>query len=305
MTLSAAQALVMSVIVVKGSNISSPIDTVSLIGSDNGTQTTSGISPPITTSGINDLLIGFTRLAGGAGSFVPGASFTQQPGASSIYFEAEAGPAASAGTYAATFALSAAQNWQSVVVAVSNNPNQSSLSWTPSTETGGTGVISDYLVGSCQGASCSNFAQIGTTTATTFNNTGLTASTSYTYEVAAQDNFGTVGPYASVPFATPAPIPSLPGNLTATPDPSSTQSDLSWTASQELGGTVNGYSVERCTGAGCTTSFVVIGSTSGATTFNDSNVTANTSYTYRVRAQDALTNFGPFSNVATVIPTTP
>jgi chitodextrinase len=36
-----------------------------------------------------------------------------------------------------------------------------------------------------QGAACSNFAQIAATTATTFNDTGLAPSTSYSYRVTA------------------------------------------------------------------------------------------------------------------------
>ena len=40
----------MSIIVVKGSNTSSPIDAISLIGSDNGTQSLNVTSPTITTA---------------------------------------------------------------------------------------------------------------------------------------------------------------------------------------------------------------------------------------------------------------
>ena len=61
-------------------------------------------------------------------------------------------------------------------MAAANNPNQTTLSWTPSAEIGGTeigGTISNYLVERCQGAGCTNFAQIATTPATTFNDTGL------------------------------------------------------------------------------------------------------------------------------------
>ena len=47
MTLSAAQPLVMSIFVIKGSNISSPIDAVSLIGSDAGTQNVNVVSPAL------------------------------------------------------------------------------------------------------------------------------------------------------------------------------------------------------------------------------------------------------------------
>ena len=153
----------MSVIVVKGSNISSPIDAISLIGSDNGTQTVNVASPNITTSSANDLLIGFVKVSAGA-TFTSGTGFTQQPAASSTFLDAETGPAATAGTYNATFTLNTAQTWQSAVAAMDNNPNQALLSWTASTETGGT--ISQYLVERCQGSGCTSFVQIGTTTGT-------------------------------------------------------------------------------------------------------------------------------------------
>jgi chitodextrinase len=216
MALSAAQPLVMSVIVVNGSNISSPIDAVSLIGSDNGTQTTNVVSPTITTASANDLLIGFVKVESGT-SADPGPGFTLQAGGTLSNLVAETGQATTPGTYDATFTLSSSQSWESVVAAVANNPNQTTLSWTASTETGGT--IAQYLVERCQGANCTNFAQIGTTTATTYNDTGLTASTSYSYRVRAEDTSGNIGPYSGVQAMTTAgqipSIPSAPENLTA------------------------------------------------------------------------------------------
>ncbi len=194
-----------SIIVGKGSNISSPIDAISLIGSDNGTQTVNVASPNITTSSANDLLIGFVKVSAGA-TFTSGTGFTQQPAASSNFLDAETGPAATPGTYDATFTLNTSQTWQSAVAAVATIPNQSSLSWTASTETGGT--ISQYLVERCQGSGCTSFVQIGTTAGTTFNDTGLTASTSYSYRVRAQDTSGTTGPYSNTAsLTTPAPVP--------------------------------------------------------------------------------------------------
>ena len=281
MNLSQAMSLVMSIIVVKGSNISSPIDAVSLIGSDNGTQTVNVVSPSITTTGTNDLLIGFAKVSAGA-TFQAGTGFTQQAAASSNVLDAETGPAATPGSYTAPFTLSATQTWQSAVVAASNNPNQKILQWTASTEAGGT--INNYLVERCQGAGCASFVQIGTTTTTTYNDIGLTASTSYSYRVRAQDTSGNLGPYSAVVTdATLAPIPSLPGNLTTT-SPSNTEIDLSWTASTETGGTISSYLVERCQGATCT-NFAQIG-TSVGTTYNDTGLTNGVTYNYRVRATD-------------------
>jgi hypothetical protein len=105
-----------------------------------------------------------------------------------------------------------------------------------------------------------------------------------------------VGPYSNVASITmPAPIPSLPGNLTTTAV-SSTQVNLSWIASTETGGTISSYLVERCQGANCT-SFAQIG-ISTATTFSDTSLTSSTSYSYRVRATDAVGHLSPYSNVA-------
>ena len=187
------------------------------------------------------------------------------------------------------------------MVAVSNSPNQTSLSWTASTETGGT--ISEYLVERCTGAGCTSFAQIGTTANTSYNDTGLTASTSYSYRVRAQDTNGNDGSYSSVVTVnTPAAIPSLPGDLTAI-SPSATAINLSWIASTETGGTVNDYNVQRCAGATCT-NFAQIGTSSG-TTYNNNGLTNGATYTYRVQAVDAEGNLGPYSNLTTATAATP
>ena len=65
--------------------------------------------------------------------------------------------------------------------------------------------MTGYLVERCQGAGCTNFAQIGTTTGTTYNDTGLTASTSYSYRVRATDAAGNLSPYSNVASATTQP----------------------------------------------------------------------------------------------------
>jgi hypothetical protein len=59
LNLSAAESLVISVFVVQGSNVSAPLDAISTIGGDGGTQTLNVASPNITTTSANDLLIGF------------------------------------------------------------------------------------------------------------------------------------------------------------------------------------------------------------------------------------------------------
>jgi chitodextrinase len=62
--------------------------------------------------------------------------------------------------------------------------------------------VTGYQVEGCQGSLCANFAQIATVTGTTFNNTGLTPSTSYSYRVRATDAAGNLSPYSNVASAT-------------------------------------------------------------------------------------------------------
>src|SRR5262249_15280831 len=88
--------------------------------------------------------------------------------------------------------------------------------------------------------------------------------------------------------------PSAPSNLTATA-PSSAQINLTWTASTDNVG-VTGYRLERCQGAGCST-FAQI-ATPASTSFSDTGLTRNTSYSYRVSATDAAGNLSGYSNTA-------
>ena len=180
------------------------------------------------------------------------------------------------------------------LVATVVSTTQVNLTWTASTETGGT--ISGYLVERCQGTGCSNFAQIATPATTSYNDTGLAASTSYSYRVRATDAANNLSAYSSVASGTTlAPQLTAPSNLLTTVA-SSTQINLTWTASTETGGTISKYLVERCQGTGCS-NFAQI-ATPATTSYNDTGLVASTSYSYRVRATDAANNLSPYSNIA-------
>ena len=63
--------------------------------------------------------------------------------------------------------------------------------------------MTNYLVERCQGAGCTGFAQIGTLgDERRFSNTGLTASTSYSYRVRATDAAGNLSGYSNTATAT-------------------------------------------------------------------------------------------------------
>ena len=298
LNLSAAQSLVISIIVVKGSDVQLPIDAISLIGSDNGTQTTSVASPNVTTTSGNELLIGFAK-SSVSETFTSGSGFAAQPAASSNFLDAETGPAATAGAYNATFTLSTAATWQAVVVAIRPSAVGLNLSWTASTDSDAD--FTNYLMERCQGTSCSNFAQIATPTGTTFNDTGLTPSTSYSYRVRATDTDGNFSNYSNVATAiTGRQPPTAPTSLSAAPL-SPVQINVSWTAATEVGGTIGQYLIERCAGASCTTFAQVATVASPTTNFSDTGLAASTSYSYRVRAVDTANITGPYSNVASAI----
>jgi chitodextrinase len=178
---------------------------------------------------------------------------------------------------------------------------QINLAWTASTDNVG---VTGYRVERCQGASCTNFAQVGTPTTTNFSSTGLAASTTYRFRVRAVDAAGNLSPYSTIVSATTqagpdTTPPSAPTGLTATAA-SPTQVTLAWTASTDNVG-VTGYRVERCQGAGCT-NFAQVG-TPTATSYSDTGLSPSTTYRYRVRAVDAAGNLSAYSSIATV--TTP
>ena len=187
------------------------------------------------------------------------------------------------------------------LTATASGSSQVNLNWTASTDNVG---VAGYRVERCQGAGCTNFAQVGTPTATSYSDTGLAPSSTYRYQVRAVDASGNLSGYSAVASAsTPAQSdttpPSAPTGLSATAI-SSSRIDLGWTASTDNVG-VAGYRVERCQGTGCTNFAQVAPPT--ATTYSDTGLSPSTTYRYQVRAVDAAGNLSPYSVIATA--TTP
>ncbi|MBS0581153.1 MAG: fibronectin type III domain-containing protein [Proteobacteria bacterium] len=285
---------------------------------------TSASSPSITTTTAGDLLLGADLTV--QYTYV-GSGFTSRQLTVPDGDILEDRIATVAGSYAATATIAPAGAWvmqgaafkpagvgtpppvpsaPGALAASANGATGINLSWTAATEQGGT--IALYLIERCQGAGCSNFAQIGTSTATGYADAGLLGSTSYSYRVRAKDAAGTTGPYSgSASAVTATAVPGAPTNLSAAV-PNSTQINLSWGAATEQGGTVSQYLIERCQGSGCS-SFTQVGTASGLT-YSDTGLAGTTNYSYRVRAKDSLGTTGAYSNIvsattATATPTAP
>lgn len=129
----------------------------------------------------------------------------------------------------------------------------------------------------------SGFAQIATVTAdvTSYVSTGLNAATTYYYRVRAY-NSGGDSTYSNVANATTLDgPPAAPTNLSATAN-STSQITVTWI---DRSSNEDGFRVERGSGNGRNLVFVEIGVLGiNAQSYVDTGLTANTSYTYRVRA---------------------
>jgi len=170
------------------------------------------------------------------------------------------------------------------LTATATSSSAINLSWTPSTDNLG---VSGYKV-------FRNGTQVATTTTPSYQDAGLTEATSYSYTVSAFDAAGNESARSSVATATTRDVtaPSVPANLGANVV-SSSRIDLSWSASNDNVRVV-GYKVFR--------NGTQIASPSG-TSYQDTGLTAGTSYSYRVSAVDAAGNESALSSAVTA--TTP
>ncbi len=178
------------------------------------------------------------------------------------------------------------------LVATAISTSQINLAWTDNAtnETG-------FKIERCTGAGCSTFTQIATVGANviSYSDTGLSASTTYTYRVRATNASGD-SDYSNTASATtqaPPTTPDAPTNLVATAT-SRTQINLAW---KDNATNETGFKIERCKGSRCTnfTQIATVGAS--VTTYTNTGLAANTSYRYRVRAYNAVGN-SSYSNIA-------
>jgi len=175
---------------------------------------------------------------------------------------------------------------------VSATSTQVVLSWSASTDTGGSGLAGYRIY---RGGT-----QIGTSTTTGYTDSTTAGTTAYSYTLAAYDNAGNVSAQSGVlSVTTPDTIPpSIPTGLSGTAI-SSTQINLTWNAATDTGGSgMAGYRIYR---AG-----TLVG-TSTSTSYSDTTVAPSSNYSYQVAAYDAAGNtsgLSAFSN-AVITPASP
>ena len=165
---------------------------------------------------------------------------------------------------------------------------QINLSWTASTDNV---AVTGYQV-------FRNNTMIGTSATTSFQNTGLSAATTYNYRVLAYDAAGNYSGWTVTPVSvttntasSDTTAPSIPTGLTGTAV-SATQINLSWNASTDNVG-VRGYQVFR--------NDIMIASTT-TTSFQNTGLSASTTYRYRVLAYD-VSNYSGWTPTAVSVTT--
>lgn len=192
--------------------------------------------------------------------------------------------AASSGSF--TTVDTAAPSAPSGLSAAAPSSTTVNLTWSASTDNV---AVSGYRI-------FRNGAQIATRTTTSYSDSGLSGSTTYTYAVSAYDAAGNNSAQsASVSVQTPDTLaPSTPTGLVASAA-SPTRVNLSWSASSDTGGSgLAGYRVYR-NGAQITAT--------AATSYADTGVAGGTTYSYTVAAYDNVGNVSAQSSAASA--TTP
>jgi titin len=179
------------------------------------------------------------------------------------------------------------QGAPSHLTAKSGGATQINLSWTNNA-----GDATNLQIERCQNPGCSNFNKIASVgaDATSFHDTGLSPSVSYSYRVLANNSTMKSG-YSNTATANTARNtnpPTVPTGLTATVV-SSTRIKLTWTQSTGNGSEVGGYNVYQ---AGSR-----IASTIG-TSYSVNGLDAKTQYCYTVTAFDRSGNASSQSDPA-------
>ncbi len=93
------------------------------------------------------------------------------------------------------------------VVASASGSSRINLGWSASSDNV---AVTGYRVFRCQGASCAPSAQVGSATGTSFGDSGLSAGTSYRYQVKAADAAGNVSAASAIATAATAAAPPVP-----------------------------------------------------------------------------------------------
>lgn len=173
------------------------------------------------------------------------------------------------------------------ITAVSAGYNSSFLKWTPSLATdAGDCLYEVYSASSSSGL----YSLIASTTATSYNNTGLTTDNTYYYKVRAYIMVGTTKVYSDFSVVISVkPIPAMPTKLIVT-RVNSTRIQLTWSG---VAG-ANGYELYRATSSTGTYSLFA---TTSYLYYTNSGLTAGKAYYYKIKSYRTISKVRVYSNL--------
>jgi len=132
-------------------------------------------------------------------------------------------------------------------------------------------------------------------TSTLIGSTTVTPTSTTTYTLTATNSNSTST--ATTTVAVDNSTPTTPTSVVATAF-SGSQINLAWTSSTDSGGSgIAGYNIFRCTGGACTPNTEI--ATSSGASYNDTTVSASTTYTYAVKAYNGVGTVSATSTTAT------
>jgi uncharacterized repeat protein (TIGR02543 family) len=177
------------------------------------------------------------------------------------------------------------------VRAVSSWHNSINTSWSAVTGASGYQV---YRATSSTGT----YSLIKTTTSTSYNNTGLTYNTAYYYKIRAYKFLGSTKVYSNFSAVVSAkPLSSTPTAVRAV---SSSYSSIKTSWSSVAG--ASGYQVYRATSSRGTYSLI---KTTTSISYNNTGLTTNKTYYYKVRAYKLVGTTKSYGNFSTVVSAKP
>lgn len=167
---------------------------------------------------------------------------------------------------------------------------QVQLSWQAPADDGGAPVTGYTLYRD----SGSGYAPIGSVATTTYTDTAVSNGTTYQYTVSASNSVGE-GPQTSPVSATPSAstVPTVPAAPVLSGTADAGANTLTWTTASDGGSPITGYTVLRDG-----TPYAALSATTSS--YADTAITAGTSYSYQVTAQNAV-GTSPDSNTVQLV----
>ena len=159
--------------------------------------------------------------------------------------------------------------------ATANGTSRIDLHWTASSDDV---VVSSYRVERCQGAGCTDFAEIAAPTGTSYSDTSALSSTTYRYRVRAADASLNMGPYTAPAEATTDDAPPTPPGLVG-----------AWAFGEGLGNTTSDASGNNNTGTITGATWTNQGRYGGALSFSGSGTLVSVPSSASLNVSSAMT----------------